>query len=678
MRALHVLFKPNSFPSKPTSSFSKRDVSSPQPFFTGTINPPETHFISLIHSSKTTQQLQQIHAQIILHNLSSNTRLLTQFISSCSLHKSVDYALSISKQCADLNLFLFNALIRALAENRHFKSSISHFVLMLRMCIRPDRLTMPYVLKSVAAIVECELGRVVHGGILKMGLEFDSFVRVSLVDMYVKFELLGDALQLFDESPERNKLGSILLWNVLINGCCKMGDLRKATELFETMPARNAGSWNCLINGFMRNGEVDRARELFDRMPEKNVVSWTTVVTGFSQNGHHEKALSMFFEMLEMGVKPNDLTLVSALSACSKVGALEAGARIHNYLSRSGFVLNRAIGTALVDMYAKCGNIESASWVFDMTKEKDLRTWSVMIWGWAIHGFFQQALQYFEKMKLEGVDPDGVVFLAILTACSHSGQVDKGLSFFDSMRFDYSIEPTMKHYALIVDLLGRAGRLDEALRFIQSMPLDPDSVIWGALFCACRAHKNIEMAEFASERLLQLEPKHPGGYVFLSNIYAGVGRWEDVERVRTSMKNRGAEKNPGWSYIEADGQVHSFVANDHAHESAEEIYKKLEEITRSARQQGYMPGTEWVLHNIEEEEKEDSLGSHSEKLALAFGLISTSPNMTIRIVKNLRVCGDCHSMMKYVSKMTQREIVLRDIKRFHHFKHGMCSCGDYW
>ena len=279
---------------------------------------------------------------------------------------------------------------------------------------------------------------------------------------------------------------------------------------------------------------------------------------------------------------------------------------------------------------------------------------------------------------LAGIKPDEVIFLAILTACSHSGNVDQGLSFFESMRLEYSIEPTMKHYAIIVDLLGRAGRLDEALSFIQSMPTNPDFVIWGALFCACRAHKNIEMAEFTAQQLLQLEPKHPGSYVFLSNVYATVGRWEDVERVRILMKTRGVEKDPGWSYIEVEGQVHSFVAGDHGHERADEISLKLEEITASAKREGYMPETAWVLHNIEEEEKEDALGSHSEKLALAFGLISTAPGSTIRIVKNLRVCGDCHSMMKYASKLSRREIILRDIKRFHHFKDGTCSCGDYW
>ncbi|KAL6984970.1 Pentatricopeptide repeat-containing protein [Sarracenia purpurea var. burkii] len=274
---------------------------------------------------------------------------------------------------------------------------------MLRLGIRPDRLAYPFVLKSIGALGERGLCGVFHGGILKMGLEFDSFVRVSLVDMYVKLELLGVALQLFDESPERSKLESILLWNVLIAGCCKAGELRKATKLFEEMPERNAGSWNSLINGFMRSGEVERSMELFVRMPHKDVVSWTTMVNGFLHNGQHEKALQMFSNMLAEGVRPNDLTVVSALSACAKIGALEAGVRIHNYISSNGFKLKSAVGTALVDMYSKCGHIDSANKVFGQIEERDLRTWSVMIWGWALHGCVEQALQYFEKMMAAGV-----------------------------------------------------------------------------------------------------------------------------------------------------------------------------------------------------------------------------------------------------------------------------------
>ncbi|CAN4090890.1 unnamed protein product [Withania somnifera] len=549
---------------------------------------------------------------------------------------------------------------------------------MVNMGVKPDRLTYPFVLKSVSTLGEKGLGGGVHCGVVKVGLEFDVFVRVCLVELYVKLELVDYALQLFDESPERNKVESVLLWNVVINGCCKIGRVSKALALFEEMPERNVGSWNSLISGLLRNGEVDKAMRVFDAMMERNVVSWTSMIHGLTLNGLHQKALDLFFKMVEEGVKPNGLTVVSALSACAKTGALEAGRKIHDSIRNNGLHLNAAVGNALIDMYAKCGYIESASLVFSGLKEKDIRTWSIMIWGWAIHGHVDKALRYFEQMRMTGIKPDGVSVLAVLTGCSHAGWVDQGLQIFDSMQHGCSTEPTMKHYAAVVDLLGRAGRFDEALKFIERMPLEPDYVIWGALFSACRAHKNIEMAKVASEKLLQLEPKHAGGYVLLSNVYAGAGRWDEVERVRSSMKNKNVEKDPGWSSMEVDGQLHTFVAGDNAHTRKEEIYSKLEEIITGAKQQGYMPETEWVLHNIDEEEKEGALGSHSEKLALAFGLISTVPGVIIMIVKNLRVCGDCHSLMKYVSRMSQRVIVLRDIKRFHQFKDGVCSCKDYW
>ncbi|CAI0380236.1 unnamed protein product [Linum tenue] len=575
----------------------------------------ESQFVPLIHASKVVLHLRQIHAQILLQGFSWSSLLATQLVSASSLRNAIDYSISVFSQYHPKNVFLFNALIRGLVKNARFEVALSHFVLMLRSDARPDRMTYPFVLKSTAQLFLRRLAGELHCMIFKTGVELDSFVEVSLADMYVKIA-----------------------------------------------------------------GLLDKAKAAFDQMPEKNVVTWTTMVNGFSQNGDNEKALSVFSRMLEENVRPNDFTVVSALSACAKIGAVEAGLRIHKYIKDNRFRLNAAIGTALVDMYAKCGNIESASQVFSETKERDILTWSVMIWGWALHGRFQQAVQCSKQMLRSGIKPDEVVFLALLTACTHAGQVDLGLNIFDSMRLDYQIDPSMKHYSLIVDLLGRAGRLNEALKFIEEMPINPDLVIWGTLFCACRAHKNVEIAEFAVTKLLELEPKHPGSYVFLSNAYAAVGRWEDAERVRSSMQDKGVGKGPGWSHVEVDGQVHRFVAGDNAHhKDANEIHQKLEEIMSGARKQGYMPGTEWVLHNIEEEEKEDALGSHSEKLALAFALIQTSPKTApIRIVKNLRICGDCHSLMKYASIMSQREIIVRDIKRFHHFKDGTCSCGDYW
>ncbi|CAN1275357.1 Pentatricopeptide repeat-containing protein At1g04840 [Linum perenne] len=618
MKSLAALFK--QIPVVPAKQIPTSTVAAgtPTPLPSYPI-PTETYFVSLIHGSTSVLHIRQIHGQILLHGFSNSSHLVTQLVSSSSLRKAIDYAFSVFCQYHPKNLFLFNALIRGLERNGRFETALSHFVLMLKSDIRPDRMTYPFVLKSAAQLFLRRLAAELHCMVLKCGVEFDSFVGVSLADMYVKVEELESALKVFDESPQRFDSGGRLLWNVLINGCCKVGSMGKAMELFNTMP-----------------------------------------------------------EMLEEDVRPNDFTVVSALSACAKIGALETGLRIHKYITSNMFKLNAAIGTALVDMYAKCGNIDSASQVFKDTKERDILTWSVMIWGWALHGGFEQAALCFRQMLRSGIKPDEVVFLALLTACLHAGKVDLGLNFFNSMRLDYRIEPSMKHYSLVVDLLGRAGRLDEALNFIQKMPINPDLVIWGGLFCACRAHKNVEMAELSARKLLELEPKHPGSYVFLSNAYAAVGRWEDAERVRNLMLDKGVGKEPGWSYIELDGRLHRFLAGDNARKDAKEIQVKLEEIVSGARQQGYTPGTEWVLHNIEEEEKEDALGSHSEKLALAFALIQTSPKTTIRIVKNLRICGDCHSLMKYTSAMSQREIIVRDIKRFHHFKDGTCSCGDYW
>nr|XP_017253091.1 PREDICTED: pentatricopeptide repeat-containing protein At1g04840 isoform X2 [Daucus carota subsp. sativus] len=633
------------------------------------------HFVSLIHACKNTHQLKPLHAHIIRHHLSSNSWLVTQLISFCSLRKSIHYALSIFNHFLNPNLFIFNSIIRALEHNSRFEACVSCFVFMLRRNVRPNNLTYPSLFKSIAAFGDMGAGKMLHCDAVKRGVDAESYVRLSLIDMYVKVDLLGYALQLFDELSQPHN--NVLVWNVLINGCCKVGDLGKAVELFEAMPERKVGSWNCLINGLMLKGEVDVAQEYFSRVPERDVVTWTTMVSGFLREGQFKKALAMFSRMLVDGVMPNELTIVLALSACSKAGALDTGVRIHSYAWTSGFQMEIDVGTALIDMYAKCGLIQSAKQVFSMTKTKNIRTWTAMIWGWAIHGYVEQALHYFDEMKLSGLKPDEVVFLAVLTACSHAGQVERGLHYFDSLVFDYSIIPTIKHYAVVVDLFGRAGRLDEALSFIENMPLEPDLVMWGALFSACRAHRNIEMAEYVCQQILQLEDKHPGSFVFLSNVYAGLERWEDVERVRSEMKVTGADKEPGWSYIELGGQVHIFVAGDRTHALTEELYMKLDDITSSAREQGYMPETGWILHNIEEEDKEESLGRHSEKLALAFALISTTPGATIRIVKNLRVCGDCHSMMKYVSKMCQREILLRDIKRFHHFKDGRCSCQDY-
>ncbi|XP_038976201.1 pentatricopeptide repeat-containing protein At1g04840-like [Phoenix dactylifera] len=433
---------------------------------------------------------------------------------------------------------------------------------MARSGLRPGRLAFPFALKSAASLPAPSVGASLHAFAAKLGVDLDPFVRTSLVDMYVKLGSSVLALQVFDDTPEWHKSANVLLWNVSISACCQLGNMEGARELFESMPERSVASWNSLIHGYIQKGNVEQAAELFNWMPERNVVSWTTMVAGFSQLGENARALRTFDEMLEAGMRPNNYTIASVLSACARMGALESGIRIHEYVLKNGFRANGVIGTALVDMYSKCGKIDHASQVFEHMEERDILTCTAMIMGWAVHGNWKQALQCFEDMKCACVKPDGGVYLAMLMACSHSGNVERGLELFDSMRYDYKIEPNVKHYTCMVDLLGRAGRLDEALAFMEAMPIEPDFIVWGALFNACQSHKNVELAEFAAEKLLKLKPKHQGSYIFLSNMYAGAGRWEDAEKVRINMKDRGMGLSPGWSNIEVEGSTNHFVAGD--------------------------------------------------------------------------------------------------------------------
>lgn len=666
MSSLYVLFKPKHTPAK--ISFPTNLRSSPDEF----------HFISLIHSCKDTATLRSVYAQILRRSVLTS-RVVSQLVSCSSLLKSPDYSLSIFRYSKEKTLFVFNALIRGLTENARFECSLRHFILMLRLGVRPDRLTFPFVLKSNSKLGFRWLGKALHAAAVKDCLDCDSFVRVSLVDMYAKTKGLKYAFQVFEESPERLKKESVLLRNVLINGYCGAKDMQMAAALFGSMPERNSGSWSTLIKGYVDSGELDRAKQCFELIPEKNVVSWTTLVNGFSQYGDYETAISIYFDMVEKGMKPNEYTVAAVLSACSKSGALESGIRVHGYVLDNGFKLDRAIGTALVDMYAKCGEVDCAANVFSNMGVKDILSWTTMIQGWAIHGRFQQAILCFRQMMYSGEKPDEVVFLAVLTACLNSGEVDLGINFFDSMRLDYAIEPTLKHYVVVVDLLGRAGKLNEAHELIESMPIKPDLTTWAALYRACKAHNSNRKGEMVSQNILEIDPELRGSYIFLDKRYAAAkGKLQDVEKRRLPLQKIVKERWKGWSYIELDGQLNKFLAGDDSHKQVQELRLKLEEIMSLAVERGYIPGADWSIHDIEEEEKENVTGIHSEKLALALGLLRTAPGTVIRIVKNLRICGDCHSLMKYVSKISQREILLRDARQFHHFKDGSCSCGDYW
>ncbi|KAF7846738.1 hypothetical protein BT93_L3839 [Corymbia citriodora subsp. variegata] len=340
---------------------------------------------------------------------------------------------------------------------------------------------------------------------------------------------------------------------------------------------------------------------------------------------------------------------------------------------------NIFVGTALVDMYGKCGCIGDAEGAFHDMAQRNLITWNSLIGGYAHQGLADMAVAAFEKMlsSCNEMIPNNVTFVCLLAACSRAGNVELGMDIFASMRRRYAIEPGPEHYACIVDLLGRAGMLDRAYDFIMKMPFRPTISIWGALLGACRIHRNPELGRIAAENLFQLDPKDSGNFVVLSNSFAAAGRWEEATSVRKEIKDIGLKKGIGCSWITVKNEVHIFQAKDTSHERNSKIHATLSELKRDMEEAGYTADPTYSLYDLEEEEKVSEVWLHSEKIALAFGLISIPPVVPIRITKNLRMCGDCHSAFKFISRITKREIIVRDNARFHRFQDGHCYCKDF-
>ena len=316
--------------------------------------------------------------------------------------------------------------------------------------------------------------------------------------------------------------------------------------------------------------------------------------------------------------------------------------------------------------------------IFDAMPSRNVVSWNAMIGGYAMHGEAASAVQLFHSMLKCKQKPDMVTFTCVLAACSQAGLTEEGRRYFNEMQKEHGISPRMEHYACMATLLGRAGKLDEAYDLISEMPFEPDGCIWGSLLGSCRVYGNVDLAEVAAEKLFCLEPQNAGNYVLLSNIYASKKMWEGVNRVREMMRDVGLKKEKGCSWIEIKNKVHMLLAGDDSHPMMAAITEKLKQLNIEMRRLGFVPSTDFVLHDVEEQEKDDILAVHSEKLAVALGLISTSPGTPLRVIKNLRICDDCHEAMKFISSFEGRELSIRDTNRFHHFRDGKCSCGDYW
>ncbi|KAL6861907.1 hypothetical protein ACP4OV_017607 [Aristida adscensionis] len=580
--------------------------------------------------------------------------------------------------------------------------------------VRPDATTVASVLPAAADVADMATGRCIHGFAVKCAFAEHEHVVTGLISLYAKCGDMDCARRLFDRMKEPD----LVTYNALISGYSVNSMVESSVELFKELVALgwrpNSSTLVALIpvyspfghellsrclhafvtkarfdadalvstaltTLYCRLNDMESARSIFDAMPEKTMESWNAMISGYAQNGLTEMAVALFQQMQELNVQPNPITISSTLSACAQLGALSLGKWVHKIIAKENLELNVYVMTALIDMYVKCGSIAEARSIFDRMDNKNVVSWNAMISGYGLHGQGAEALKLYNKMMDARLVPTSSTFLSVLYACSHAGLVEEGRRVFRAMTNEYGISPGIEHCACMVDLLGRAGKLKEAHELISEFPKSATGPgVWGALLGACMVHKDSELAKLASQKLFELEPENTGYYVLLSNLYTSKKQYSEAAVVRQEAKSRKLVKTPGCTLIEVGDKPHVFMAGDRGHPESESIYSYLEKLTAKMIEAGYQPVTEAALYDVEEEEKEHMVKVHSEKLAIAFGLLSTEPGTEIRIIKNLRVCLDCHNATKFISKVTQRLIVVRDASRFHHFRDGVCSCGDYW
>ncbi|XP_030466835.2 putative pentatricopeptide repeat-containing protein At3g08820 [Syzygium oleosum] len=670
----------------------------------------------LLRGLASSHQLKQVHASLLRHGLDQDPSLLGPVLRRASElpdAAAAGYPRLLFRQARRPGVYLWNTMIRGLVSSDRFGEAVGFYRSMRRDGLLPDYFTLPFVLKACARLSDFELGRRTHALVVKMGLDCDVYVQTGLLCFYTKCGYVEDAYKVFDDIPDKN----VVSWTAMITGyieferfgeavdmfrrmlemglrpdcvtlvkvvsaCSRMGDVRSGEWIHRYVTSsgmeKNVFVATSLLDMYAKCGNMEKARYVFDTMPEKDVVPWSIMVQGYASHGLPREALNIFSQMQRENLRPDCYVMVGLLNACAQLGALEFGCWASNLIDRNEFLDNPILGTALIDMFAKCGNMARAWGFFREMREMDGVVWNAAITGLAMNGHVKPAFGLFGQVEKLGVRPDGNMFMGLLCACTHAGLVNEGQQYFKSMAKVFSLPPTIEHYGCMVDLLGRAGHLEEAHNLIKDMPMEPNSIVWGTLLGGCRLHQDTKLAEHVLKKLIELEPWNSGNYVLLSNIYSASHRWDDAADIRSRMNNQGIQKVPGCSWIEVDGIVHEFLVGDESHPMSKEIYAKLEELANELKAAGYVPTTEFVLFDIEEEEKEHILSWHSEKLAVAFGLISTGPNVVIRVVKNLRVCGDCHQALKLISKITRREIIVRDNNRFHCFIDGSCSCRDYW
>lgn len=655
----------------------------------------------------------QLHSYAIKAGMSSDIilegSLLDLYVKCSDVEAAHNFFLTTQKG----NVVLWNLMLVAYGLKGDLNESLRVFALLQAEGLQPNQYTFPSILKTCTLVGALDLGEQLHSQVIKTGFHPNVYVSGVLIDFYAKHGKFDAAMKILRRLAEED----IVSWTALIAGYAQHDLFTEALRLFIEMQdqgiqsdniglasaisacagikALNQGRQlhaqsiisgysvdlsinNALLSLYARCGLVQEAYLTFDKNDNKDSVSWNGLISGFAQSGHWEEALKIFSQMNQTGVEANMYTYGSVVSAAANTANVKQGKQIHAKMIKAGYDTETEASNVLITLYAKCGSLDAARRVFLEMPKKNEVSWNAMITGYSQHGCGNEAIELFEEMKLLDMKPNLVTFVGVLSACSHVGMVDEGLSYFKSMTENHGLVPKPEHYACVVDILGRAGYLSRAIEFVKSMPIVPDSMVWRTLLSACTVHKNMEIGELAAHHLLQLKPEDSATYVLLANMYAVTGKWENRNHARKLMKERGVKKEPGRSWLEIKNRIHVFFVGDRLHPLAEQIYEFLEDLNARVTAIGYVQDRYSLWNDLEQGQKDPTAFVHSEKLAIAFGLLSLSNAIPLNVMKNLRVCNDCHNWIKSVSRIENRAIVVRDAYRFHHFKDGICSCKDYW
>ncbi|KAJ9159728.1 hypothetical protein P3X46_025207 [Hevea brasiliensis] len=608
--------------------------------------------------------------------------------------------------------------------NLHFRCfSVRAYAAEPERTIQEDRLwketkatpltNLHYLLQFCARSREPMKGKACHAQLIHFGLKADTLTCNMLINMYSKCGLIDFSRKVFDKMPQR----SLVSWNTMIAAYTQNMDEQNALTLFlelqrEGNPfseftissilcacAAKNDAFACkqlhafamkaamdangfvgtaLLDVYAKSGLIQDANSVFEGMSERSAVTWSSMMAGYVQNELYEQALVFFTRSQAVGLEYNQFTMSSVICACAGLAAFIEGRQAHAVVCKTGFRSNNFVASSIVDMYAKCGSVKEAYIAFLDAEGKNVVLWNVMISGFAKHSHSLEVMILFEKMQQIGMRPDEVTYISVLSASSHMGLVDIGRSYFNLMTREHNVSPNVLHYSCLVDILGRAGLIHEAYELIQNMPFAATASMWGSVLASCNIHGNLKLAEIAAKNLFEMEPDNAGNYVLLSNLYAANKNWKEVAKARKLLKEKEVKKETGKSWIEIKDKVHIFMVGERNHPRIADIYLELDNLLEEIKKLGYKAETDYDLHDVDESRKQELLRHHSEKLALTYGLMCLPLNAPIRIMKNLRICGDCHSFMKLASSMTGREIIVRDVNRFHHFRDGCCSCGEFW